>query len=186
LIKKFLLGASTPFVKLIFTLNSCSAIIGNLVFCFEKESELLEAFGEFIRLIDPDIITGYNILNFDSPYLVNRANALKADSFCFIGRIKNSRTKVRDAKFSSKQMGTREYKELNTEGRIQFDIFVSIVQNYKLRSYTLNAVSYHFLKEQKEDVHHSIISDLQEGDDNDRRRLAVYCLKDALLPIRSG
>ena len=30
---------------------------------------------------------------------------------------------------------------------------------------------------QKEDVHHSIISDLQNGDAQTRRRLAVYCLK---------
>ena len=37
----------------------------------------------------------------------------------------------------------------------------SKVRDYKLRSYTLNAVSYHFLGEQKEDVHHSVISDLQ-------------------------
>ena len=34
-------------------------------------------------------------------------------------------------------------------------------REYKLRSYRLNAVSYHFLQEQKEDVHHSIITDLQ-------------------------
>lgn len=30
---------------------------------------------------------------------------------------------------------------------------------------------------QKEDVHHSIISDLQNGNPETRRRLAVYCLK---------
>ena len=83
---------------------------------------MLNAFGNFIRLVDPDIITGYNILNFDSPYLINRAEQLKANDFPFLGRISNSRTKVRDAKFSSKQMGTREYKELNIEGRIQLDI----------------------------------------------------------------
>jgi hypothetical protein len=35
----------------------------------------------------------------------------------------------------------------------------------------------------QEDVHHSIISDLQQGSDEDRRRLAVYCLKDAHLPL---
>ena len=35
----------------------------------------------------------------------------------------------------------------------------------------------HFLGEQKEDVHHSIISDLQAGSAETRRRLAVYCLK---------
>ena len=42
----------------------------------------------------------------------------------------------------------------------------------------------HFLGEQKEDVHHSIISTLQDGDADTRRRLAVYCLKDAYLPQR--
>jgi hypothetical protein len=31
--------------------------------------------------------------------------------------------------------------------------------------------------EQKEDVPHSIITDLQNGDAQTRRRLAVYCLK---------
>nr|GLL24467.1 DNA polymerase delta catalytic subunit [Ipomoea trifida] len=36
----------------------------------------------------------------------------------------------------------------------------------------------------KEDVHHSIISDLQNGNSETRRRLAVYCLKDAYLPQR--
>lgn len=59
-----------------------------------------------------------------------------------------------------------------------------VQRDYKLRSYTLNSVSAHFLGEQKEDVHHSIISDLQAGDEVTRRRLAVYCLKDALLPQR--
>jgi len=40
---------------------------------------------------------------------------------------------------------------------------------------------------QREDVHHSIISDLQNGSDTDRHRLAVYCLKDvnSLVP-RTG
>ena len=36
-----------------------------------------------------------------------------------------------------------------------------LLRDYKLRSYTLNSVSYHFLKEQKEDVQYTIISDLQ-------------------------
>ncbi len=42
---------------------------------------------------------------------------------------------------------------------------------------SLNAVSAHFLNEQKEDVHHSCITDLQNGNEETRRRLAVYCLK---------
>lgn len=37
--------------------------------------------------------------------------------------------------------------------------------------------------EQKEDVHHSIITELQNGGPESRRRLAVYCLKVCLLLI---
>jgi len=37
--------------------------------------------------------------------------------------------------------------------------------------------SLYILLLQKEDVHHSIISDLQNGNAETRRRLAVYCLK---------
>jgi DNA polymerase elongation subunit (family B) len=50
-------------------------------------------------------------------------------------------------------------------------------RDYKLRSYSLNAVCAQFLGEQKEDVHHSVITELQNGTDESRRRLAVYCLK---------
>lgn len=42
-----------------------------------------------------------------------------------------------------------------------FFFFKVLLRDYKLRSYTLNAVSFHFLQEQKEDVQHSIITDLQ-------------------------
>lgn len=57
-------------------------------------------------------------------------------------------------------------------------------REHKLRSYTLNAVCAQFLGEQKEDVHHSVITELQNGTPESRRRLAVYCLKDAYLPQR--
>lgn len=33
-------------------------------------------------------------------------------------------------------------------------------------------------------MHHSCITDLQNGNEETRRRLAVYCLKDAYLPQR--
>ena len=57
-------------------------------------------------------------------------------------------------------------------------------RNHKLSSYSLNSVCAEFLGMQKEDVHHSIISELQQGTDEDRRRLAVYCIKDSYLVIR--
>ena len=93
-------------------------------------------------------------------------------------------SKIKDKMFQSKQVGTRESKEINIEGRVQFDVMAVLMRDYKLSSYSLNAVSTHFLGEQKEDVHHSIITELQNGNSDTRRRLAVYCLKDAYLPQR--
>ena len=59
-----------------------------------------------------------------------------------------------------------------------------VLREHKLRSYSLNSVSAHFLGEQKEDVHYSVISELQEKDEFSRSRLAVYCIKDADQPLR--
>ncbi|KAM4014758.1 LOW QUALITY PROTEIN: DNA polymerase delta catalytic subunit [Anomaloglossus baeobatrachus] len=177
-------GEKDPFIRNVFTLGKCASIVGSQVFCFEKEDDLLKEWADFVRTIDPDIITGYNIQNFDLPYLINRAQALKVISFPYLGRMRNMKTVIRDSSFQSKQMGRRENKVINTEGRVQFDLLQVLLRDYKLRSYTLNAVSFHFLQEQKEDVQHSIITDLQNGNEQTRRRLAVYCLKDAYLPLR--
>jgi DNA polymerase delta subunit 1 len=86
--------------------------------------------------------------------------------------------------FQSSAYGRRENTETDIEGRVIFDMLPYMQRNHKLSSYSLNSVCAEFLSQQKEDVHHSIISDLQNGSDADRHRLAVYCLKDALLPQR--
>ncbi|XP_075742862.1 DNA polymerase delta 1, catalytic subunit [Rhipicephalus microplus] len=177
-------GEKDPFIRNVFTLNTCASIAGCEVLCFQHERELLKRWSDFLREVDPDVITGYNIQNFDFPYLMNRAKTLQVDLFPFLGRIRNCKTLLKDAVMQSKQMGRRENKVVTIEGRVQFDLLQVLLRDYKLRSYTLNAVSYHFLQEQKEDVQHSIITDLQNGTDQTRRRLAVYCLKDAMLPLR--
>ena len=38
---------------------------------------------------DPDFIIGYNICNFDLPYLLNRATALGLHDFPYWGRMRN-------------------------------------------------------------------------------------------------
>ena len=80
--------------------------------------------------MDPDIITGYNIQNFDFPYLINRANHLKVSDFTFLGRQKDIRSVIKESMFQSKQMGKRENKVINIEGRVQFDLLqVGLVFN---------------------------------------------------------
>lgn len=175
---------SEPFIKNIFTLNACASISGSQVISNETERELLMNWLRFFVQADADIITGFNIINFDLIYLLERAKALGLEDFPFLGRIKNGLTTIKDSKFQSKALGIRESKSIKIEGRVQFDVLDVIRREYKLRSYTLNAVSAEFLNAQKEDVHHSIITDLQNGTDETRKRLAVYCLKDSLLPLQ--
>ena len=177
-------GDTKPIVKNVFTLKECAPISGAQVLSFNTEAEMLTAWHKFVIETDPDMVTGYNIVNFDLPYLLNRAAALKISSFPYLGRVKGVRSMAKDKMFQSKQVGTRESKEINIEGRVQFDVMQVLQRDYKLSSYSLNAVCAHFLGEQKEDVHHSIITDLQNGSPETRRRLAVYCLKDAYLPQR--
>eukprot|EP01100_Stratorugosa_tubuloviscum_P014987 TRINITY_DN834_c0_g1_i1.p1 TRINITY_DN834_c0_g1~~TRINITY_DN834_c0_g1_i1.p1 ORF type:complete len:904 (-),score=332.36 TRINITY_DN834_c0_g1_i1:166-2877(-) len=177
-------GQKKHFIRNVFTLKSCAIIVGAEVKCFNNEREMLKAWRDFVIEVDPDLITGYNISNFDLWYLLSRAKQLKIDEFDLLGRIVYEKSRIKDGVFSSKAYGTRETKTISLTGRVQFDVLQLIQREYKLRSYSLNSVSAHFLGEQKEDVHYSIISDLFNGSAEDRRRLAVYCLKDALLPLR--
>ncbi|KAI0255835.1 DNA polymerase family B-domain-containing protein, partial [Lactifluus subvellereus] len=177
-------GENRPFIRNVFTLSSCSHIVGSQVISFDNEADLLQKWRDFVEQVDPDLIIGYNISNFDLPYLLDRAKALKAHQFPYLGRLRNTRTQVKDTHFSSKAFGQRDSKETTIDGRLQLDILQYMQREHKLRSYTLNSVCAQFLGEQKEDVHHSVITELQNGTPESRRRLAVYCLKDAYLPQR--
>ena len=145
---------------------------------------MLRAWRNFVREVDADIITGYNIVNFDLPYIIERGEFLKESNYAMFSRVRGGVSRLKNTTFSSKAFGTRDSKEINMEGRVQIDMMVVILREHKLRSFSLNAVSAKFLGEQKEDVHHSVITTLQNGDEFTRRRLAVYCIKDAYLPLR--
>lgn len=177
-------GESKPFVRNVFCLGTCSLIVNTKIFEFQDEAKMLLAWRDFLEKVDPDVIIGYNIANFDFPYLLDRANYLKCHKFSYWTRLTNMQSKAKDTNFSSKQMGNRDTKATNTNGRLQLDLLQLVQRDHQLRSYTLNSVCAHFLNEQKEDVHHTMITELYNGTPESRRRLAVYCLKDAFLPQR--
>lgn len=177
-------GEEKPFVRNVFCLDTCSLIVNTQVFEFEAEEQMLMAWRDFLDKVDPDVIIGYNISNFDFPYLLDRARHLKVAKFPYWSRLRNIMSQAKDTNFSSKQMGNRDTKATNTNGRLQLDLLQLVQRDYQLRSYTLNSVCAEFLNEQKEDVHHTMITELFNGTPESRRRLAVYCLKDAYLPQR--
>jgi DNA polymerase delta subunit 1 len=78
------------------------------------------------------LLCRYNIINFDLPYLLDRAATLKVDTFPYLGRIKNSACKQKNKTFESKAYGKRENKEMNIEGRVQFDLLPVFLREYKV------------------------------------------------------
>ena len=91
------------------------------------------------------------------------------------------KAEVKNTHFSSKAFGQRDSKDTALDGKLQLDVLQFMQREHKVRSYSLNSVCAKFLVKQKledsEDVHHSVISDLQSGTPESRRQLAVYCLK---------
>ncbi|KAL5611613.1 hypothetical protein BROUX41_000803 [Berkeleyomyces rouxiae] len=177
-------GEKKPFVRNVFCLNETSGITATQILEFDREEDMLREWQKFLARVDPDVITGYNIANFDFPYLLDRGKHLKISGFDHWTRLPAVQSKTKDTNLSSKQMGNRDTKATNTNGRLQLDLFQLIQRDHHLRSYSLNSVCAHFLGEQKEDVHHSMITELFNTSPESRRRLALYCLKDAYLPQR--
>lgn len=175
---------STPYRQVVIVLGGCAPIPGVEVLACTSERGVLERWAALLTGEDPDFVVGYNSSGFDLPYLARRWELLMRNQPRAWGRVPGERSRVKVHSTESRAHGQRENKEVMMAGRVDLDIMLPIKKEHKLRSYTLNSVSAHFLGDQKEDVSHTQIRPLHESGPEDRRRLARYCLKDALLPLR--
>jgi hypothetical protein len=55
---------------------------------FDNELKMLMVWRAFVEEVDMDLIIGYNISNFNLPYLLDRAKALRGIAFPYFGRLK--------------------------------------------------------------------------------------------------
>ena len=149
---------------------------------FATEKQLLEAFQQYLIRTDPDILTGWNIFGFDLEFLHFRA-ALRGASTVW-GRVKDCPIeKVVEKNLSSSALGNNLLKMTPMKGRYVFDLFQDVKREHKLESYSLNNVSKHFLKDQKNDMPvKEIFSRYAEGDPVRLGEVAAYCIKDTELP----
>ena len=156
-----------------------------LYHCPGGERELLAAFSAYVKQVDPECFTGWNISNFDHPFVAGRAKLLGISVMNFT-RIRGKEAYVRVTQLQSKAYGARKSYELLCEGRFDYDglnfMYRGIMM--KFRSYTLNAIAKDVLGETKLEVHYSQIPQLFDGDDDDRARLFSYCCRDSELALR--
>lgn len=125
-------GQQKPIVQNVFTLKGCLPIVGAQVISSENEEDMLAKWSAFLRSVDPDIITGYNVQNFDIPYLLNRADTLAKQKsgnaknvlqgFAQWGRIRNAKAKMSNSTFESAAHGRRTNIDTTIEGRVMFDM----------------------------------------------------------------
>jgi DNA polymerase delta subunit 1 len=149
---------------------------------FATEKELIKAFEKYLIKIDPDIITGWNIFGFDLEFLIVRAT-IHCGLNPVWGRIRGEVAALVEKNLSSSALGNNELKMVPMKGRYVFDLFQDVKREHKLESYSLNNVSKHFLKDQKNDMPvKEIFSRYKEGDAARLGEVAEYCIQDTVLP----
>jgi DNA polymerase elongation subunit (family B) len=175
-------GAKECNYKHIITLGDCEPIDGVVVESCQTETEVLLKWCNLMNRLDPDILTGYNILGFDMSYMYDRAIELNVkNEFCKIGRILDHVSKFEEKILSSSALGDNILKYVDMEGRVLVDVMKVVQRDHKLDSYKLDAVANHFMKMNKNDVSPNDIFRLQRGNAADRKIIADYCVQDCAL-----
>ena len=108
-------GEDKPRLKAIHVLGTCTDIVGAEVYTHDDERLLLTNWAKFLVESDFDVITGYNIQNFDLPYVFNRAKTLNVfGKVSDISRVNGRMATMKEATFSSSAFGTRKVSFLLT------------------------------------------------------------------------
>jgi DNA polymerase I len=108
------------------------------------EKEMLEALGERIRILDPDVIEGHNLFNFDLEYISTRARRHRVSPTW--GR-DGSEPRLRRSRFTVAER-LIDYTRMDIFGRHVVDTLF-LLQYYdvaarELESYTLKSAAQHF------------------------------------------
>ncbi|MDR3074676.1 MAG: DNA polymerase II [Candidatus Methanoplasma sp.] len=141
--------------------RNCEPILGD-------EKEIITKFAEMIRKEDPDIITGYNIDNYDIRKIMERAKERGMKDAMPWGRDLGQPRVVNDRFWRLK-------------GRIVVDAWWAAKRELRPKQETLNAVSMQVLGESKLDVDPK---KMDEEWKNNSEKVVRYCTKDAELALR--
>lgn len=141
--------------------------------CFDTEKELLESFKRFIIQLDPDIIVGWNLIDFDFMVLRERFRQNKIPFI--LGRTNRECTlRLTDSFFTDSSA--------NFSGRAIIDgIHLMKVSFLRLDDYKLNTAAKNILGEEKLLTSGNKVKEIEELYENDPQKLVDYNLKDSQL-----
>ncbi len=109
---------------------------------FANEADILEGFASIVIQIDPQIITGYNIMGWDFHYMTARAKLLNVyQSFSQFGYLKGFSAKEKTISWSSSAFSKQNFSYPDVPGRIIIDMLPVVKRDFKMSSYSLSSVS---------------------------------------------
>lgn len=132
---------------------------------------MIQYFYQIINIFDPDIITGYNIKEFDIPYILKRSEILNIP-------ILFSRDGSLGHLF---KYGTNT--KIEFSGRLVVDIFPLIKRDFNLKQYTLKNVSKELINKEKLDVNPKDMKLFWESNDEKLIQFINYSRRDSELVL---
>ena len=170
-----------------------------IVYTYETEAEMLIGFIDLIREENPNIITGYNILGFDIPYMMARAKspACCMREFSTQGFHKYAQAKEKTIQWSSSAYKNQDFEFLDAEGRVYVDLLPLVRRDFKFNNYKLKTIATYFLGQTKDPLsvkgifkcYRIGVKKNKKGEYGRKaqRAMAVvgkYCVQDSALVVR--
>ena len=186
----FFIQGTNKYERYLLTLFNPSPIKRTKILTYNSETQLLIGFRDLVIKKNPQLIIGYNILNFDIPYMIKRSQKTCNcfDKFSIMSSIKKYKCSIKQIKWSSSAYRNQEFEFLQTPGRIFIDLLPIVRRDYKFDNYTLKLVSTFFLGETKDPLDHKdIFRGYRMGmidDDKGKKMLGIvgkYCVQDSVL-----
>lgn len=176
------------------------SVVGDdvIIYTYDTEAQLLQGFTTFIREENPNVIVGYNILGFDIPYLIARAEQTMCISdFDKQGFHKFAHAKKRTIKWSSSAYKNQEFEFMDAEGRLYVDLLPLVKRDFKMNNYKLKTIAEYFIGDTKDPLsvkgifkcYRLGIKKDSDGNYSKKARKAMavvgkYCVQDSALVVR--
>lgn len=177
--------------KVLLTLGKCRSFCDDVeIQIFKTEKDLILGFTQLMIREKPNVITGWNIFQFDINFMINRAeHNMCLGEFLSFGFV-DTPGEISTMKWESKAFMTTDIKYINAEGILTIDLIEVVRKDYKLDSYSLNNVAKHFLKEEKDDITfkdlmHAYNCFLNNSEDLEEEftKVGKYCVQDSKLVV---
>ncbi|QDQ69216.1 DNA polymerase catalytic subunit [Colobine gammaherpesvirus 1] len=170
-----------PYTRILLSLGTCEPLEDTEIFEFPSEYDLLTAFFALLRDYDVDFLTGYNIANFDLPYIIDRATQVYNFDLKKYTKIKTGSTFEVHEPVVGRGGFLRSQSKVKISGVVPIDMYQVCRDKLSLSDYKLDTVSKTCLGKQKDDISYRDIPPLFRSGAAGRAKIGKYCVTDSVL-----